>query len=188
MTVLHWVRHGPTGARGMLGHLDMAADLSDLAALARLSAALPEGAPVASSDLGRALATADAIAAGRPRMAPDPALREIDFGEWDGLAADEVEDQARLRAFWDEPGTVAPPGGESWDALRARVDPAVDALLALGHPHVIVVAHLGVILSQVQRALGVTAYEAFSHRIDTLSLTRIATCPAWRAEAINLRP
>ncbi len=218
MTVLHWVRHGPTGARGMLGHLDRPADLSDLAALARLSAALPPRAPVASSDLLRATATAEAIAAGRPRLAPDRALREIDFGAWDGLAVEEVPDQAALRAFWDEPGAAAPPGGESWDALRARVDPAVDALIALGHPDLIVVAHMGVILAQVQRALGVSAHEAFGHRIEPLSVTRIAaggagaaagagavpsagagaaaptaaderaTAGGWRVEAINLRP
>ena len=188
MTAIHWVRHGPTGAKGMLGHLDRAADLSDLAALARLSAALPADAPVGSSDLGRAVTTADAIARGRPRIAPDPALREIDFGEWDGLAAEEVADQARLRAFWDEPGAVTPPGGESWDALRARVDQAVDRLIALGHRDVIVVAHLGVILSQVQRALGITAYEAFSHTVAPLSITRVATGAAWRLEAIDLRP
>ena len=188
MTTIHWVRHGPTGAHGMLGHRDLPANLSDRGALARLAAALPPGAPVASSDLLRATATADAIAGRRPRLGPDPALREIDFGAWEGLAADEVEDRARLRAFWDEPGPVSPPGGESWDALVARVDPAVDRLIALGHPDLVVVAHMGVILTQVQRALGSSAYEAFGHRIDPLSVTRIAAGGPWRAEAINLRP
>ena len=188
MTVLHWVRHGPTGARGMLGHRDMPADLTDAGAVARLAAALPPDAPVGSSDLSRATATADAIADGRPRLAPDPALREIDFGAWEGLAAEEVEDQARLRAFWDEPGAASPPGGESWDMLTARVDPAVDRLIALGHPHLIVVAHMGVILTQVQRALEVGAHEAFGHQIEPLSVTRIATGRAWRAEGIGLLP
>ena len=188
MTAIHWVRHGPTGARGMLGHLDRPADLSDTAALARLSASLPRDAPVGSSDLIRAVATADALAEGRPRLAPDPALREIDFGEWDGLAAEEVEDHVRLRAFWDEPGAVAPPGGESWDALRARVDRAVSGLIALGHPDLIVVAHMGVILTQLQRATGATAYETLGQRIEPLSVTSIVTRPTWRAEVVNARP
>lgn len=188
MTVIHWVRHGPTGARGMLGHTDRPADLSDRAALARLSAALPEGAPVGSSDLVRAAATADAIAGARPRLPPDPALREIDFGAWEGLTADEVGDPARLWAFWDEPGAVSAPGGESWDGLVARVGGAVERLLALGHPELVVVAHMGVILAQVQRALGVGAHEAFGHRIEPLSVTRIATGPVWRAEAIGVVP
>ena len=188
MSVMHWVRHGPTGAKGMLGHLDRTADLSDRAALARLSAALPPDAPIASSDLVRATATADAIAQGRPRLGPDPRLREMDFGAWDGLGVDDIEDQERLHAFWDEPGLVSPPGGESWDALVARVDPAVDALIALALPHVIVVAHMGVILTQVQRALRVSARDAFGYRIDPLSVTRIDTAGPWHAEAINLAP
>ena len=186
MSVIHWVRHGPTGARGMLGHRDMPADLSDAAALARLTDALPRDAPVASSDLVRATATADAIAHGRPRIAPDTRLREIDFGAWEGLAAEEVEDQARLYAFWERPGPVSAPGGESWDMLVARVDPAVDALVALGHPDLVVVAHMGVILAQVQRALGVGAHEAFGHRIEPLSVTRIRCAGGWRAEAIGV--
>ena len=185
MTVFHWVRHGPTHARGMVGHSDLPADLSDAAAIARLSAALPDGAPVISSDLSRAVATADALAAGRPRLPHDPRLREIHFGDWELLQAGEVEDQAAIRAFWDEPGDRAPPGGESWHALAARVDAAADALRHL--PAVIVVAHFGVILTQVQRGLGIGALEAFGHRIDNLSTTVIATDP-WAAPVVNRLP
>lgn len=188
MTVVHWVRHGPTGARGMVGHRDVAADLSDAAALRRLGAMLPAGAPVGSSDLLRARATADAVAGDRPRLPPERALREIDFGAWDGLRVEEVEDRERLRRFWDEPGAVSPPGGESWDALRARVDPAVEGVLALGHPEVVLVAHLGVILTQVQRALDVPAREAFGHALEPLSVTRISCAGTWRAEAIGVVP
>jgi broad specificity phosphatase PhoE len=72
--------------------------------------------------------------------------------------------------------------------LVARVDGAVERLLAPGRPDVIVVAHMGVILTQVQRALRVNAYEAFGHRIEPLSLTRIATGPVWRAEVVGALP
>jgi alpha-ribazole phosphatase len=41
MTRLWLVRHGPTHARTMVGWTDLPADLSDVAALARLSAHLP---------------------------------------------------------------------------------------------------------------------------------------------------
>ncbi|KKL74425.1 hypothetical protein LCGC14_2065050, partial [marine sediment metagenome] len=41
---LWWVRHGPTGATGMLGWGDLPADLSDKAALGRLAAHLPDDA------------------------------------------------------------------------------------------------------------------------------------------------
>lgn len=185
MTVFHWVRHGPTHAAGMIGHTDLPADLTDAAALGRLAAALPEGAPVVSSDLARAVATADAIARDRPRLPHDPRLREIHFGDWEEMRHDEVTDRAAIRAFWDDPGARAAPGGESWDALVARVSAGADALRHL--PEVIVVAHFGAILTQVQRGLGIGALEAFGYRIDTLSLTVVRDDP-WTVPVVNRLP
>ncbi len=80
------------------------------------------------------------------------------------------------------------PGGESWDALTARVGRAVSRLLARGAEDVIVVAHMGPILSQVQRALDLSAYEAFSRKVDTLSVTRVAYGGGCRLELLNHRP
>ena len=64
MTRFWWVRHGPTHRKDLVGWTDADADLSDVGALGRLSAHLPAGAPVISSDLIRCRATADAIADG----------------------------------------------------------------------------------------------------------------------------
>ncbi len=47
----------------------------------------------------------------------------------------------------------------------------------------IVVAHFGVILTQVQRALGIPTTEAFAHKIDRLSVTCIAHGPDGMASA-----
>jgi broad specificity phosphatase PhoE len=174
----------------MVGWTDLPADLSDRAALDRLSAWLP-AAPVVSSDLRRAVATADAIAADRPRLPHDPDLREIHFGAWEMRQAAEIEAEApdRIRAFWETPGDIAPPGGESWNDLRARADRAVDRLLSAGQPDLIVVCHFGVILSQIQRASGSHAAAAMAHRIDNLSVTEIVASPAgWRTGRINHRP
>ncbi|MDF0603036.1 histidine phosphatase family protein [Psychromarinibacter sp. C21-152] len=189
MTRLWWVRHGPTHAKGMTGWTDLPADLTDTARLARLAAALPE-APVISSDLWRAVATADAVAGDRPRLPHDPDLREINFGDWEKRRPDGFtgEEARALRAFYDRPGPVRAPGGESWDALTARVNRAVDRLLATGARDVIVVAHMGPVLSQVQRALGLSAYDAFARKVDTLSVTRIAYGPGCRLERLNHRP
>jgi alpha-ribazole phosphatase len=181
-TRFHWVRHGPTHAKTLVGWSDLPADLSDHAAIARLSAYLPN-APVISSDLSRARATADAIQGPRPRLPDNASLREIHFGDWELQHFTEVEDQALIRRFWEEPGSVTPPGGESWDVVRARVNDAVDKLI--GHEDIIIVAHFGVILTQVQRALGIGGYEAFSHKIDNLSVTEIRFDGAWSAGRIN---
>ncbi|EYD70700.1 histidine phosphatase family protein [Limimaricola hongkongensis] len=188
MSTLWLIRHGPTHAKGMCGWSDLPADLSDIAAIARLAARLP-GAAMVSSDLDRAVRTAEALAGERPRLPHEADLREIHFGEWELKRHDEIEAEApdHIRAFWDRPGDIAPPGGESWNALRGRCDAAIDRLWTGGD--LIVVAHFGVILTQLQRALGCTAHEAFGHRIEPLSLTRITRDDeGWRAAGINERP
>lgn len=188
MSTLWWIRHGPTHARGMVGWTDLPADLSDKAALARLEALLPD-APVVSSTLTRAITTADAIQGGRPRLPHDPDLREIHFGDWEMRNHDEIEaeDPERIRAFWDNPGDVRAPGGESWHELQSRVDAAADRLLAPGQD-VIVVAHFGAILTQYQRAAGLTTDQAFAQRIDNLSLSRFRFSGGWQVIGINRRP
>ena len=188
MTRLWLVRHGPTGARGMCGWTDLPANLSDTAALNRLSLALPQ-ARVVSSDLRRAVATADAIAEDRPRLPHDPALREIHFGAWETRTHTEVEAENAVlaRAIWEEPGHHAPPGGEGWDALCTRVWAALDRLMEGGE--VIAVCHFGPILAAVQRARGITAVEAFAQKIDPLSLTVLSRDDGvWRVEAVDHRP
>lgn len=186
---LWWVRHGPTHAKGMVGWTDLPADLSDTAALARLSRYLPAGAAVISSDLSRTQATAAAIAAGRPRLPDDPDLREMHFGAWEMRthAELEAEDPARIRAFWEHPGAVRPPGGESWQDLSNRVSGAADRLVRRGGD-IVVVAHFGAILTQVQRATEAEGADIFAQRIDNLSVTRLTFDGAWTAGEINHIP
>lgn len=188
MSTLWLVRHGPTHAKAMIGWTDLPADLSDSAALARLANHLPH-APVISSDLSRAITTADAIQGNRPRLPHDSALREMHFGAWEARTWAEVNDEtpAPLRAFWEQPGDTAPPNGESWNALSTRVSTAIDRLLAEQHNGLIIVCHFGAILTQLQRALGVSTTEVFSHTIDNLSVTQITTTP-WAAVSINHSP
>lgn len=190
MSRIFWVRHGPTHARTLLGWSDLPADLSDIARLGRLSAQLPADALVISSDLDRARATAAAIAGPRPRLPDDADLREMHFGAWEMQAVNAIPDQTRLRAFWDAPGDVHPPGGESWHDLRARVDRAV-ARLCAAHPgrDIVAVAHFGTILSQLQRATRVSACEAFAQPIDNLSITELhLRGTGWHAARINHLP
>jgi broad specificity phosphatase PhoE len=187
MTRFWLVRHGPTHAKSMIGWTDLPADLSDHVALSRLAAHLPAGAPVISSDLARAVATADALG-DRSRLPHDPGLREIHFGLWEARTFAEVEAESPdlIRAYWDSPGDIAPPGGESWNDLAARTWAALDRLQ--GHaPDVIVVAHFGPILAAVQRARRVTALEVFAHRIENLSVTCVTLDPP-QVHAINHKP
>ncbi|PVA10101.1 histidine phosphatase family protein [Pelagivirga sediminicola] len=190
MSRFFWVRHGPTHAQAMVGWTDLPADLSDTAQLARLSAHLPQDALVVSSDLIRAHDTATAIQGARLRLPDNPGLREINFGAWEMASFDTAPERERLRAFWDTPGDLTAPGGESWNAAKARVTAAV-AMLRAAHPgrDIIAVAHMGAILTQLQTALGITAYQAFGHRIDNLSVTTLRHDGArWQADGINHLP
>lgn len=185
-----WVRHGPTHEKAFTGWRDVPADLSDTDQLARLASYLPEEAVVVSSDLKRASATADAIAGLRQRLGHARDLREMDFGEWDGKHFSQVsKTHPELSyAFWDNPGDIRAPNGESWNDTASRVSTAADKLLALTSTDIIAVAHFGAILTQVQRAWGVSAQKVISQKIDNLSVTCLVFDGIWRAELVNHCP
>lgn len=176
MTRFFWLRHGPTHQKVFTGWRDVPADLSDRGLIARMAALLPADAPVVSSDLRRARDTADALAGPRRRLPDQPALREMHFGDWDGLPFPEIarRDPALSRAYWETPGDIAAPGGESWNDTSARVETAVQSLAADHHGGaVVIVAHLGVILTQVARATGRSPEQTIGQSIEPLSLTEI---------------
>ncbi|MEO0829748.1 MAG: histidine phosphatase family protein [Pseudomonadota bacterium] len=176
MSVIWWVRHGPTNQSVFTGWRDVPADLSDKAKLARLSAYLPRDASIVSSDLQRAVATADAIAGAREQLIPQRSLREFNFGEWDGQSfADVANAYPELsRQYWEAPGDAAPPGGESWNAASARIGRCVDQLReAQADQDIVIVAHYGVILSEIGRATGKLPFDLIAQNIDPLSVTRI---------------
>lgn len=182
MTEWWWIRHGPTHAARMVGHTDLSADLSDTEALARLAANLPEGARVLSSDLIRARSTAQALG-----LAPktDSRLREMNYGSWEDLAFDDPSvDPALARRFWEEPGNVRPPYGESWNDLNDRVEKVI---VEQSSGPIIAVAHMGVILAALSLTTGISAKAALSFRIDPLSVTRLTWFGGsdWAVDCVN---
>src|SRR3546814_10086214 len=67
-----------------------------------------------ASDLARCRAAGEAIgAAVGLSLNVDRRWRELDFGDWDGKAASDVDREA-LGRFWGDPDAFPPPGGESW--------------------------------------------------------------------------
>ncbi|MCK0102491.1 histidine phosphatase family protein [Pseudohalocynthiibacter sp. F2068] len=189
MTTWWWVRHGPTHRKDMIGWTDAPADLSDVYRLRRLHEFLPAQAPVVSSDLSRASDTASAIQGQRARLPHVRALREINFGSWEARHFDEIdsEEDSLIRQFWEMPGDLAAPDGESWNELSSRVSAFVDTHDAPAH--IIAVAHMGTILTQVQRALGLSAYETLAQKIENFSVTALThDNGVWHARHINHHP
>jgi broad specificity phosphatase PhoE len=120
-----------------------------------------EPSVVYSSDLDRAHVAAKAIA---PDAIADPRLREIDRGEAEGLAFDELP-AVLQRGLLDEPTRVRFPGGETYAELRARVVAALDEIAARhAGETVAVVTHAGALRAALAAWLGLPDEAVF--RID----------------------
>jgi broad specificity phosphatase PhoE len=192
MSRFWWVRHGPTHRKTMIGWTDAPADLSDTVQIERLSLHLPEDAVVVSSDLSRCVDTAKAIVGGREHLEPRKGLREIHYGDWEDKGFDEISATTPdlVRSYWDNPGDITPPNGESWNEVCLRVGEEVNQLCQdYEGRDIVVVAHYGVILTQIQRAGGMSAKAATSFHIDNLSVTRLEHLGnAWRIMGVNHKP
>ena len=79
------------------------------------------------------------------------ALRECDFGEFEGLTAEELKDSRDFAEWLASDGQSAPPSGESGVAFGRRVCQAfekiVEALMSTGIPSAVIVTHGGVIMT-----------------------------------------
>jgi broad specificity phosphatase PhoE len=152
--VLYFVRHGETtwNLEGrMQGHLDAPLTTRGLREARRDGAALREliqgDAPytLVFSPLGRTRETARIVAEeARPYLGAqhsDARLREVSWGEWDGLTVAEIKarDPAHWRAHIEDRWNVGPPGGESYRMLCERVADWLGSVA--GEPRLVVVSH-----------------------------------------------
>ena len=145
-------------------------------------AALPVWGAIVSSPARRCLDFAHAIAAERRiDCTIDPDWHELDFGAWENLCPDEaaLRDIDAHAAFVRDPRRHPPPGGETLDALDARVGTALARLGATARTPTLVVTHAGAMRAVLAQVLGL----ADSHR------ARIALTPgshfviSWLADA-----
>jgi broad specificity phosphatase PhoE len=167
-TRLVLVRHAATDPdlRGhCYGRLEVALSADGQRQAGELAAALAAEplAVVYASPLARAIETAAALA----DPVPVEALREIDFGELEGRAYEEIrrERPDLFRTWMETPTAVRFPGGESYADLRERV---LTAVAGIRERHageaVAIVAHGGVIRVVLADALGLADGAVF--RLD----------------------
>ncbi len=188
-TVTHLLRHGQTEhtpERRFSGSSDV--PLSEMGrAEARAAARYLAGRGidvVVSSPLQRCRDTAAAAAEvlGLP-VAVDDDLRELDFGEWEGLTGDEVRTRSPLafRRWWGATDVRAP-GGESIADVSARVARARERILQRhSGATVLVVSHVTPIKLFLAAALETD--DAVVHRIflEAASLSTVAWSSDGRA-------
>ena len=170
MTELLSIRHAATDLAGTFcGHTDPAVNeqgRQQIAGLLQELASTPLDA-IVSSDLQRATYTAARI--GDAFCLPvhtEQHLREIDFGAWEGLTWNAVEqrDPAFARRWADDFPHVTPPKGEPYQRFRSRVLAAVLRMTARYAfcRRVAVVTHAGVMRLLLQECMGRTAAQAWA--------------------------
>lgn len=186
MTRLLLVRHGLTdwnAAQRFQGHCDIPlnqAGQRQASALAeRLAGEFFQA--IVTSDLQRAQATALAIAACQTcPVVIEARLREIGFGDWEGLTYAEIAicDPSGLVAWEEDILENAPPGGETLNQLAGRVQAALDELL-LAHEGetLLLVAHGGPLQVLVCLALGLPLEMYWHFHLSPGSLSEIAVYP-----------
>jgi broad specificity phosphatase PhoE len=125
---------------------------------------------VLSSDRRRALSTARLVAAPHGLdVEATAALREIDFGAWEGRALGDLwsEEPESARA-WESDIRLTPPSfGESLDALQMRVVSFWDSFRPLPRDgEIAVVGHHGSLAVLRSLITGERIGDAFAHRLE----------------------
>jgi glucosyl-3-phosphoglycerate phosphatase len=159
-SVVLW-RHGRTpfnAENRFQGQLDVPLDLvgrAQAAAAAEHLARQPLAA-VVSSDLVRAVDTARALTVlTGHELTQDPALREVDAGEWQGLLASEIAEKwPDEHAAWRRGEDVPTGGGETRTQLGTRVADAVERHAAAHEGTVLIASHGAALKAGVLRLIG----------------------------------
>lgn len=98
-----------------------------------------------SSDLGRAVQTAQILGDKlNIKVEETEALREMGFGEWEGLLIDEIKtNYANIYTTWrNEPHLAQIPGGETLHLIKDRVDSFIQSLNEkYDDKHILLVTH-----------------------------------------------
>lgn len=173
---IHLMRHGAPAIPGLLlGRTDPPATPAGIAAC-RAAAATIDARAVVASDLIRARDCAPPS----PRI--DPRWRELDFGDWDGLPPTAIAPD-RLSRFYDDPDTHAPPGGERWSALTARIA----AALADCATDTLVVTHGGAIRAALAVTCGFDPRQVWAFLLPYAAILTLRCWTGGTTQIVGLR-
>lgn len=135
---------------------------------------------VYASDLVRAAETGRAIAArlSAPLVLTEK-LREMFFGQWEGLTYDEIVDgwPDSGPLFFDAPEALIPPEGETFQMVQDR---AVPFLEEVAEKHagesIVLVAHGAIIRTLVAYMLGMPMRNVWRTRQGNTGISRVTYC------------
>ena len=186
MSRLILVRHGITefnSARRFAGYSDVELSTAGYSQVERLRDRLANEKidVVYSSDLRRALVTAEVISSGhKVDIVTCPELREINYGDAEGLTFEEIghhhpELAESITNFSLE---LSFPGGESFKEFIARTCQFLDRLNEHAREEtILIVSHGGALRTLVCALLGIDQSHWRKFRFDNASLSIVETHP-----------
>ncbi len=107
---------------------------------------------VYASDLSRALVTAEQVARHFGCVVqPEPSLREMNFGEWEGLTYKQIAAQwpEAMGTFFQRPDMLEIPGGEGFAVLQERAVKCIEEIVASNVGKTVAVVAHGAILRTI---------------------------------------
>lgn len=165
------------------GHSDIPLNTTGLGQVAALGKRLAtmEINTVYASDLLRAWGTAQAIMQYHScPLTPEPRLRELSFGDWEGLTYTEIQERAPgiLSTWQADMLNTAAPGGETLIQLTERVQAVLD-MITTDHPDgtVLLVAHGGTLQALLCLALGLPPQAYWQFSLSPASLSKVRMYP-----------
>jgi len=131
-----------------------------------------------SSDLIRCVQTAESIAKEHGlNINKDERLREISFGEWEGMSYNEIQARSPdlLEKWMADPAHVSPPNGETLIQLAVRVKSIVDEMKTQHTDQtVLIVTHGGVIRALLCLSLGTDLNRHSQFESETGSISELS--------------
>jgi alpha-ribazole phosphatase len=196
--MLTFMRHPHIEAKGerCIGQTNVELSPEGRAALIPLAeeACILRPDKILCSDLQRCQLLAEAIALRLGLLSePDPVWREVHFGTWENRTWNDIQtkEPLRLREWMANFDTVAPPAGESFADLQARVVRGIESKLvgakedaavapatrsganpgASSVTHYLIVTHAGAIRAAISAFSGLPLRRAFELRVPYGSRT-----------------
>jgi len=139
-----------------------------------------------SSDLSRAAETATILASALELpVIPEPRLREMHVGIFQGLNREQIHQQYPYEMHcWTNDDTYVPHGGESRAQLQLRAYEALQELMQKKHRTLLLVTHGGTIRLLLQKIMPHAQLNGLHFANTSLTILKNENDKFWRAEQI----
>ncbi len=139
---------------------------------------------IISSDLGRALQTAEII--GYQDPIKEKGLRELNMGEWSGRKKHElIAENPELYHAWRS-GDYTPKGGENWHQFCQRITNTLTKWVKESNEDILAVVHSGVIRAACHSFVSLSASHLLPATQGTVTIFNFEPNSPVKLEAYNL--